>query len=291
MSELRLIETRELALDDIVVEDRLRPVDEMGVSAILMTIREGGATTDPIDVRRVRRKGVVSFRLIDGAHRMAAERQLGNTTILASIHEGTDADARLMEIERNLARAEMKPVDRAVFLLEYKHAYEKKYPEARAAIGQALIAKRWDTTGTIPVVSFAAKIGAMTGQDESTVRRQIRAVKALERPEIDALRSSPKWVCYNDIAEIGKITEVDERRFAVNALAAGEAKTVNAARKLYRAARGEGPAPMSDKDAKFLRLMDAWDRAGPVAQRRFLSERGTDVSERLAEVLRRGDQG
>ncbi|MFB9148725.1 ParB N-terminal domain-containing protein [Roseovarius ramblicola] len=285
---MRLIETREMALDDILVEDRLRPVDEMGVSAILMTINEGGATTDPIDVRRVRRKGVVTYRLIDGAHRMAAERKLGNTTILASIYEGTDADARLMEIERNLARAEMKPVDRAVFLLEYKEAYEKKHPEARAAIGAALIAKRWDTTGTMPVVSFAAKIGQMTGQDESTVRRQIRAVKALERPEIDALRNSPNWICYKDIAEIGKIAEDEERRFAVQSLSAGEAKTVKAARKAYAASQGKAAVPLSDKDQKLARLADAWARAGEVNRRKFVEANAAEIED-LLKALYHGE--
>lgn len=288
MSEMRLIETREMALDDIEVHDRLRPVDEMGLEAILMTINEGGATTDPIDVRRVRRKGMVSYRLIDGAHRMAAQRHLGNTTILSSIYEGTDADARLMEIERNLARAEMKPVDRAVFLLEYKEAYEKKHPEARAAIGAALIAKRWDTTGTMPVVSFAAKIGQMTGQDESTVRRQIRAVKALERTEIDALRNSPNWLCYKDIAEIGKIGEDEERRFAVQAMSAGEAKTVKAARKAYAAAIGKSSAPPSDRDQKLARLADAWARAGGANRLKFVADHAAEI-EAILSALDRGE--
>jgi ParB family chromosome partitioning protein len=278
MSELRLIETREMALDDIIVEDRLRPVDEMGVSAILMTINEGGATTDPIDVRRVRRDGVVRFRLIDGAHRVAAQRQLGHATILASIYEGSDADARLMEIERNLARAEMKPVDRAVFLLEYKNAYERKYPEARAAIGEALIAKRWDTTGTVPVVSFAAKIGSLTGQDESTVRRQIRGVKSLDRPEIDALRNSPKWVCYKDIAEIGRIIDAQERGFVIARLSAGEARTVKAARKVYAAAQGKAPVPLSEADRDLARLRDAWIRAGLGARRKFVADNAAEVA-------------
>jgi ParB family chromosome partitioning protein len=281
MSDMRLIETRELPLDDIEVVARLREVDELGVSAILMTIDEGGSTTDPIDVRRVRRNGTVSYRLIDGAHRMAVQRRLGNTTVLASIYEGTDADARLMEVERNLARAEMKPVDRAVFLLEYKDAYEQKHPEARATIGQALIAKRWDTTGTMPVVSFAAKVGSMTGQDESTIRRQIRAVKSLDRSEIAALRNAPQWVGYKDIAEIGKLGDAEERGFVIEALSSGSAKKVSAARKAYRAERGEGPAPRNATDAEFSRLVDAWKRASKAARRRFLEDHGADVQAHL----------
>lgn len=286
MSEMRLIETRQMALDDIEVHDRLRPVDEMGVGAILMTLRDGEAPSDPVDVRRVRRNGAVIYRLIDGMHRVEAARRQGHETILASIYEGTDADARLMEIERNLARAEMKPVDRAVFLLAYKDAYEKKYPEARAAIGEALIAKRWDKTGIMPVVSFAARVGEMAGQNETTVRRQYRAVSALSSDEIETLRNAPRWIGYKDLAEIGKITDPDERGFVVGKLSAGEAKTVKAARKAYLAATGAAPAPLSDSDQKLARLMDAWDRAGKSARVGFLAERYEAVAALLDEIGR-----
>jgi ParB family chromosome partitioning protein len=289
MSEMRLIETREMALDDIEVHDRLRPVDEMGLGAILMTLREGEAPSDPVDVRRVRRSGVSSYRLIDGMHRLEAARRQGHKTILASIYEGTDADARLMEIERNLARAEMKPVDRAVFLLAYKEAYEQKYPEARAAIGKALIAKRWDTTGIMPVVSFAARVGEMAGQNETTVRRQYRAVSALSPEEIAALRDAPRWVGYKDMSEIGKITEPEERAFVIGRLSAGEAKTVKAVRKAYAAAQGKAPAPLSDSDQKLARLSDAWARAGGRNRRKFVEANAAEIEDLLNAIYRGED--
>jgi len=289
MSEMRLIETREMALDDIEVHDRLRPVDEMGLGAILMTLREGEAPTDPVDVRRVRRNGLVSYRLIDGLHRLEAARRKGRKTILSSIYEGTDADARLMEIERNLARAEMKPVDRAVFLLAYKEAYEKKYPEARAAIGEALIAKRWDTTSIMPVVSFAARVGEMAGQHESTVRRQYRAVSDLSPDEIETLRDAQKWVGYKDLAEIGKITDPEERGFVIGKLSAGEAKTVKAARKAYAASQGKAPGPLSDKDQKLARLSDAWARAGEANRRKFVEANAAEIEDLLNAIYRGED--
>ena len=277
MSDLRLIETREMSISEIEVESRLRPVDELGVAAILATVADCGSITDPIDVRRVRKGKVVRYRLIDGAHRLEAMKRLGRESISASVWEGTTLDARLMEIERNLARAEMKPIDKAVFLLEYKEAYEEKYPEAKAAIGAELVAKRWDTTRTVPVVSFAAMVGQLTGQDESSIRRQINAVRHLSPDEVSAVRAAPNWVSYKDMAEIGKIGEAEERAFVVERLASGNAKQAAKARKLYAAEQGAAPGPVDPVDAEFQALLKAWKRARKSARARFLDHVGDDL--------------
>lgn len=272
MSQLRHIETCEMPIADIEVDGRLRPVDELGVAAILSTVAEGQSITDPIDVRRVRKGKAVSYRLIDGAHRLEAMKRLGREVIPASVWEGTTLDARLMEIERNLARAEMKPIDRAVFLLEYKEAYEEKHPEAKPAIGAELVAKRWDTTRTVPVVSFAAMVGQLTGQDQSSIRRQINAVRHLSKDEISAVRAAPNWVSYKDMAEIGKIGEAEERAFVVERLASGNAKQAAKARKLYAAEQGNAPDPVDPVEAEFQSLLKAWVRARKSVRDRFLAK-------------------
>ncbi|TNF21839.1 MAG: chromosome partitioning protein ParB [Rhodobacteraceae bacterium] len=286
MTDLRLIETREMPIAEIEVENRLRPVDELGVLAILATVAEGGSITDPIDVRRVRKGKVVSFRLVDGAHRLEAMKRLGREVIPASVWEGPALDARLLEIERNLARAEMKPIDRAVFLLQYKEVYEEKHPEAKAAIGAELAAKRWNTTGTVPVVSFVAMVGQLTGQDESTIRRQIRAAKHLTKSEIDNVRDASHWVSFKDIAEIGKIGDDAERSFVVEKIAAGDVKQAAKARKLYAAEAGTGPAPVDPVDAEFQALLKAWQRARKSARLQFLDK----VSRELREITEGGDE-
>lgn len=285
MSDLRLIDTREMAIADIEVEDRLRPVDELGVMAILATVDEGGSITDPIDVRRVKRGKTVSYRLIDGAHRLEAMTRLGREAIPVSIWEGTNLDAQLLEIERNIARAEMKPIDRAVFLLRYKEAYEKKHPEAKAAIGAELVAKRWDTSDTMSPVSFAAMVGQLTGQSKRSIQRQIHAAKHLTKPEIDSVRAAPHWVSFKDIAEIGKIGEDAERSFVVEKIANGEAKQAGKARKLYAVETGTAPAPVDPVDAEFQALLKAWTRARKVARARFIE----GIADDLMEMQEDGD--
>lgn len=285
MSDLRLIDTREMAIADIEVEDRLRPVDEIGVMAILATVDEGGSITDPIDVRRIKRGKTVSYRLIDGAHRLEAMTRLGREAIPVSIWEGTNLDAQLLEIERNIARAEMKPIDRAVFLLRYKEAYEEKHPQVKAATGADLVARRWDTTDTVSAVSFASMVGQLTGQNERSIRRQIQAVKYLTKSEIDSVRAAPNWVSFKDIAEIGKIGEDAERSFVVEKIANGEEKQAGKARKLYAAEAGTAPAPVDPVDAEFQALLKAWTRARKVARARFIE----GIADDLMEMQEDGD--
>lgn len=83
---------------------------------------------------------------------------------------------------------------------------------------------------------------------------------------------------------VGKLGEQEERGFVIKALSEGRAKTVSAARKAYAAAQGKAPAPLSDRDRKLARLMDAWDRGGPEARRRFLEERGEAVRQVLRDI-------
>lgn len=112
--------------------NRLRPVSEAGVEALKASIAETGVMKDAIHVRR--KKGGVLV-LIAGAHRLEAARQLGWTEIEAKVWvDVTDDWSRLMEIDDNLAGAEMGPLDTAVFLAERKAVYERLHPETKRGL-------------------------------------------------------------------------------------------------------------------------------------------------------------
>ncbi|EEX13695.1 ParB domain protein nuclease [Citreicella sp. SE45] len=139
----------ELRVDQIVVRDRLRPVSEAGVAALTASISEMGVMKDPIHVRKVKHRGG-EFVLMAGAHRLTAARELGWETIKVTCWTCTDDFARLMEIDDNLAGAELTALDTAVFLAERKRIYEKMNPQTRAGVAGA--AARWDASD---IVSFA----------------------------------------------------------------------------------------------------------------------------------------
>jgi hypothetical protein len=62
----------------------------------------------------------------------------------------------------------------AKHLAELKAIYERDHPEAKAAVGSALIAKRWDTAENSSAVSFAEDAARQVGLTSRSVRQSIR---------------------------------------------------------------------------------------------------------------------
>jgi ParB family chromosome partitioning protein len=115
---------------DIDAENRLRPASEAGVESLIASIEELGIIKNPIHVRRKRRADGTTLVLIDGGHRLEAAKRLGWTDIPARVWSDiSDADARFMEIDGNLAGKALDPIDQAEFLAERKRVYEKQHPE------------------------------------------------------------------------------------------------------------------------------------------------------------------
>jgi ParB family chromosome partitioning protein len=274
----------ELPVDAIIVADRLRDVNATSLEGLKQSIAERGLLQN-ITVRR-RKDGDY---LLDGMHRLTVMREMGATMIPVKLVRCNDAEARLIEIDANLAGAPLIPVDLAVFLAERKRAYEKLHPEARAATGAALIAKRWDTAELSSVVSFAKSVQENLDLSERHIRNYVRAGMSLERSEVERLRGAPKQVGVYTLIDIGKLAEPEERGFVIGKLSAGEAKTVKAARKAYAASQGKAPAPLSDKDQKLARLSDAWARAGEANRRKFVEANAAEIEDLLNAIYRGED--
>ncbi len=268
--------TGQVPVAEIDARNRLRPVSEAGVESLITSITEVGVMKDPIHVRRKKTGQLV---LIAGGHRLEAARVLGWETIEAKVWtDVTDDWSRLMEIDDNLAGAEMNPLDTAVFLAERKKVYEKLHPEAKAATGAALAAKRWDAADTMSVASFARATAEKFGMSDRHVRRLIEAGTKLG---VDSarLRQAPRPVSLKDLIEIAKIGEVTERYSVIDALIKGEAKTAAQARRAFSSTESGVEAPVKDpaEDA-FQALMKAWERAPMAALRRFVHEAADDLA-------------
>lgn len=262
-------------LSDVRTSNRLRPVSQSGVDAILDSVAEIGQIKDPVHVRR-RKDGLV---LLAGGHRMAAYAQMGVEEAEVWLWSGiTDDVARLIEIDDNLAGAEMNPLDTAVFLAERKRVYEKLHPETAATAFKGNRHTGSLAADTMSATSFARATAEKFGMSDRHVRRLIEAGTKLG---VDSarLRQAVRPVSLKDLMEIAKIGDVAERYAVIDGLIAGSAKSAAEARRVWAAQERGEVAPAKDPvEEAFQALLKAWERAPMAARRRFIHEFSVDLA-------------
>lgn len=276
MKSPTLMTITRVRIADIIVQDRLRPVSAAGVASLVASITETGVMKDAIHVRK---KKDGKLYLIAGGHRLGAARELGWEEIEAKVWtDVTDDWARLMEIDDNLAGAEMNALDTAVFLATRKELYERLHPEAKAKVGAALAAARWNAADIMSVASFASATAEKFGMTDRHVRRMIAAGAGLNANNIAQLRAAPRPVTQADLLEIAKIGALDERNMVVLRLSSGNAKSAVEARRTLKAEHlGIQPSPKDPIEDQFIALSKAWVRAKVKARKRFLLEYGKEI--------------
>jgi ParB family transcriptional regulator, chromosome partitioning protein len=286
MKEPTLLRIARIPLADIDRGSRLRPASEAGIESIVASVRELGVMKDPIHVRQTRR----GLSLIAGLHRLEAAPRLGWSDIEAKVWtDVTDDWARLMEIDDNLAGAELNALDTAVFLATRKTVYERLHPETKRGVAGAK--GRWDATEPSSVAFVQATAGKF-GMTERQIYKIVAAGSKLSPKDTQLLRASPRQVTLKDLSVIAKVGNSAERYSVVAALSEGKAKSAADARRQYSAANGgPQPAPKDAVEEAFKTLSAAWARAGAVARRRFveahfeeLGRMGADEEERRFEA-------
>ncbi|MEM8554004.1 MAG: ParB N-terminal domain-containing protein [Pseudomonadota bacterium] len=263
-----------LPVSDIQVQDRLRPVSQAGTLALIDSIRELGVMKDPIQVRQHHTKQMI---LLAGAHRLEAARQLDWTEVPVRVWKCNDDWARLIEIDDNLAGAELNPLDNAIFVAERKALYEKMHPETVA--GKAGAAGRWDATDTMSVASFVTVTAEKFGLSERHVRRMAAAGSVLTADEIRHLRKAPKQPSLNDLKLLGGLPPAD-RNPVIEHFASGQSTKISAA---IAALKPQGAA-LSSFDRKYNALREAWSRAGIPERRKFVQDCGAQLQKYMDAV-------
>ncbi|WP_082530181.1 ParB/RepB/Spo0J family partition protein [Rhizobium sp. Root1203] len=126
MAEFKLI-----PIDQIVVPERLRAVEEEHAIAIAQSIVEHGLI-NPITVRPTPAAKGGKWTLVAGAHRLRAFELNGEPEIEAMLVEGDKSEAQLIEITENLFRNDLSVMDRAIFVQSYRDVWETKHGKVEA---------------------------------------------------------------------------------------------------------------------------------------------------------------
>lgn len=192
--------TRQINPVGVAVFERLRDVDETKVKALAESMKEIGLIT-PILVRPDDKFGM-GFRLIAGAHRLAAAKLLKWDSITATVVDVDSLDARIAEIDENLIRNELTPAERAIHIAERKQLYEVMHPETKNGAvgnGREKVRKLCEPTAD----RFTADTATKTGRSERSVQAdaargtRIESIKLVvgtsldKGEELDALAKLP----------------------------------------------------------------------------------------------------
>lgn len=266
-----------IPLDKIdVPPGRLRAVDPAWVQVLAAMIAASGQH-QPIVVRP--RAGSDRYLLVAGEHRLVAVGSNGDPDIRAEVRELTDDEARLVEIDENLIRRELGPLDRALFLAERKRVWERLHPETAHGGNRA------EKTGKFQVAKlatrFSADVAEKVGLSERSVQRACDIASGLASDSINDLRSTYLAGHQRDLEAFSKLSP-DSQKIALSKLKDGTADTIRAA----FGPPGEpaaGPAPVTSE-----KLLGLWSRTSAKEKRRFLEALGVDQATQDRIVNRRG---
>lgn len=194
--------TRQINVTGIAVYDRLRAVDETKAKALADSMKQVGLIT-PITVRPDGDIGV-GYKLIAGAHRLAAAKMLRWDNITAIVVDVAAAEARIAEIDENLVRNELSPAERSMHIAERKRLYEEAHPETKKGAtlnkGNVPYRKVCETEAE----RFTADTAAKTGTSERKVQLDASRGEKIDNlakvvgtsldkgEELDALAKLPK---------------------------------------------------------------------------------------------------
>lgn len=118
-----------IAVDAIDADDRLRSLDQATVELIAASLPIDGLR-NAIEVRKVGKR----YHLIAGGHRLEAVRYLGWEQVPAIVKKVGALEARLLEIDENLFRRELSPLDRACFWPSVKK-FTRRFTQRRNTAG------------------------------------------------------------------------------------------------------------------------------------------------------------
>jgi N6-adenosine-specific RNA methylase IME4/ParB-like chromosome segregation protein Spo0J len=197
----KLPKTMMIALGGIaVLPDRMRESPK-AVDELAESISRNGLQ-QPIIIRP-RSRGGMGYELVAGLHRLKAVGKLNELNIRAEIHDLDDDEAKLVEIDENLIRADLTPAERVIHIARRKDLYEQEHPETKHG-GDRKSSKVKSKSQNENLKAFVKDTAMKTRKGRSTVARDVtRANKvpvlkqivgtSLDKgDEIDALAKLPE---------------------------------------------------------------------------------------------------
>lgn len=264
-----MVQFKTIAIDQIVVPERLRAVEEEHALAIAQSIVEHGLI-NPITVRFTPNAAGGSHTLVAGAHRLRAFIINDEPEIEALVIDADQHEAQLVEITENLFRNELSVMDRSIFVQSYRDVWEQQNGQIRRggdrrskAQVAPLIENRVNLIQLIgeeaAASSFAAHVADRMGVSRDVVKRLNKIAKNL-RPEVRAaIRGTPVADNQSELLKISKMEPSRQRQFAA---AFTQEKDLKKALSEVSEAQPKADLTAEDKrNVALTRLEAAWEQA------------------------------
>ena len=248
-------------LSAIRVERRLRGIDREALARIARSMASIGQQ-QPVSVR-MDPDDPATFVLVAGAHRLEAARSLGWTQIEALIVDAPEPERRLIEIDENLARADLTPLDRARFLCEHKKVSLTLHPDRRRG-GDRSSRQYAEGRNSHPEnhASWAEETSDRVSMSPRAVQRAVAIAEGIPDELAEALADTPIARREGDLHRLSRMG-ADTQTAALGALRAADEPPATLAALTGPAVPGASADPLD-------RLTRSWERAAPETRQRFL---------------------
>ncbi|WP_375679690.1 ParB/RepB/Spo0J family partition protein [Bartonella sp. AP7XZML] len=282
---------QKLALDVIVVPERIRPVDDEHAKALAQSMAREGLM-NPITVRHTPNAKEGNYTLIAGAHRLRAAELLGYSEIDAVVVQADKDNAALLEVAENLFRNELSVIDRALFVQTYRELWEKKYGEIQrggdhgnqytkdkvAKVQVAPLPNDGDLNGKVQGLHFAKHVADRIGLSQDVVKR-LNCIAQHLQPELRAvLRGTALADNQAQLLKLAKMEPVSQRRVAI-ALQQVDGDL----RRAVDLVNGVNTPPqINEQERIFAQLLGVWQRADAQTKARFCDYLARECGEVLS---------
>lgn len=255
-----MAEFKSIPVAEIVVPERIRPVDEDHAKAIAASISSEGLL-NPITVRNTPNAKGGKYTLVAGAHRLRAIEINGAEAIDAVLVKADKDSALLLEVAENLFRNELSVIDRAVFVQTYRELWEKQHGEITRGGDRG----NQYTGGKGSSLPFAKHVADRIGLSKEAVKLLNRISQNLNPDLRNALRGTAIADNQAQLLKLAKLEPSQQRKAAI------AVKETEGDFKRTIALISDRPI-MEETDLQgkiFSRLIEAWDQASPETRAAF----------------------
>lgn len=272
---------RPIPLKSIQVSERLRGVDPAAVANLQTSIQETGwfgtVLVRPLPDDELGPR----YQLVAGAHRYAAMKALNRDVIPATIRVMSDDEARQIEIDENLVRRGLTPLERAEMVAMRFQIWARRFPDRVLVEDGVAKPKRGRPgndakfaqfrNGAPESMGFASETAAEVGLSPRTIKSAWATVSNIPRELRARLHGTPIAKNEGMLRQLAALGDKDEQAKVADLLITGGAKTVPEAQ-----ARVAGNEPMppaqTPVDEVLKAFREVWGRASPTARAAILHD-------------------